>query len=755
MDTEQVIKLLSTGKTTEAVSLVKAQLCSTPEDPKTVYAMGLCELMTNNPQGAIPWLRQAYEHGHTDPACSTNLGVAYLQSDHPEEAKFYFLEALKKDPNANLARYNLGTLYISTQQAQAAATEFKNLVQRFPENTEYLCALADAKREAGQFEVAIALYNKVLTLTPTHHRALTNTIKLHLSGGLVEKAITLCEAALAQDPTYCDAHHYLGDCLAAREDYEAAMTAYADAYDLDKTNTELCCAIGNMWLQAKEMTEAASWYDAAIQIDADNYAAQCGLIHIIKEMGDIDQAISNITPLLASQPSNDTVLLTAADIYWEDGDADTAIAHLETLTKLKPHKTQAILKMGQILASSGKIDKAIEHYHRVLAQFPNNIAALCGLATGEKEKTAQAIIDRMLQLREASVLVDSARGQLSFGLTHYYDGKQDSARAAAYSRDANKYQWLTNSKIRWQYDPQTFEDHISALIDVFSPAYFENLANNGIGSADETPVFIVAMPRSGTTLTEQILARHSQVLGIGERGFATRSFNTYLNAPAFSGANKANTDDTPDQKMARAFSQLNPKTIAHFSQAYLTQLNRLREKSAGERSDGKASAANPIIRVVDKMPDNYSLLGWILTLFPKARIIHCHRDPRDVALSCWMTQFGAIPWANNTDHLIHRIEQYNRIMNHWREVIPDRFMELEYADLVREQESQSQALIKYLGLTWEPQCLKFYESDRLVRTASITQVRQPIHTKSVNKWQRYHPYLSDLITPLDPKPSAR
>jgi hypothetical protein len=155
-------------------------------------------------------------------------------------------------------------------------------------------------------------------------------------------------------------------------------------------------------------------------------------------------------------------------------------------------------------------------------------------------------------------------------------------------------------------------------------------------------------------------------------------------------------------------------------------------------------------RVVDKMPDNYSLLGWILTLFPNAKIIHCRRDPRDVALSCWMTQFGAIRWASHKEHLVHRIAQYQRLMAHWREVIPGKFIELDYEHLVANQEAESRRLIDGLGMEWEPECLSFYDSDRLVRTASITQVRQPIYNRSVAKWERYAPYLSDLFDPITP-----
>ena len=217
------------------------------------------------------------------------------------------------------------------------------------------------------------------------------------------------------------------------------------------------------------------------------------------------------------------------------------------------------------------------------------------------------------------------------------------------------------------------------------------------------------------------------MLGIGERNFAGQAFHGYTQpAGDYDIASLACLHD-PD-----------PETLAGLAGRYLERLDELKQKA------GKPE----VLRVVDKMPDNYSLLGWILTLFPNAKIIHCRRDPRAVALSCWMTQFSAIRWACKEEHLVERIRQYRRIMQHWREVIPGRFIELDYESLVASQEAESKRLIEWIGLGWDAGCLSFYESDRLIRTASITQVREPIYTRSVEKWKAYEPWLPELMQPL-------
>lgn len=236
------------------------------------------------------------------------------------------------------------------------------------------------------------------------------------------------------------------------------------------------------------------------------------------------------------------------------------------------------------------------------------------------------------------------------------------------------------------------------------------------------------MPRSGTTLTEQILARHPRVLGIGERNLASQAFQV-LSAQT----------DTADANDVDGFSierlqHLDHATLIPVAARYLEQLAALK------RSLDKTEAT----RVVDKMPDNYTLVGWITTLFPKAQIIRCRRDLRDVALSCWLTQFGKIQWASRWPDLLRRITCYQDLMQHWRSVLPRRFIDVDYEAMVADQETESRRLINWLGLEWDPACLEHYASDSLVRTASITQVRQPIYTSSVARWKAYLPWIPEL-----------
>lgn len=243
------------------------------------------------------------------------------------------------------------------------------------------------------------------------------------------------------------------------------------------------------------------------------------------------------------------------------------------------------------------------------------------------------------------------------------------------------------------------------------------------GSESERPVFIFGLPRSGTTLVEQVLASHSQVHGAGELRLGRDHFEAL-------GGGK-------EEQALATVATLDAETIRRLAQTHLEHLRAL---------DGTA------VRIVDKMPDNYLYLGVLAALFPRATFIHCRRDVRDVAVSCWMTQFRSISWANHPDHIAARFRDYGRLMQHWQGVLPVPLLEVRYEDMVADLEGQARRLIEACGLVWESACMHFHRTQRPVRTASVSQVRQPLYSRSVARWKHYtEPAgpLSSLITTLE------
>jgi hypothetical protein len=348
------------------------------------------------------------------------------------------------------------------------------------------------------------------------------------------------------------------------------------------------------------------------------------------------------------------------------------------------------------------------------------VAAYASLLTTLGGKTADEDIARAEELLSRPWMTDNRRASLHFGLAQTYDGRADWTQAAQHMVQANRLKSDHLNARDMGYDPAAYSSHVDRIIEAFGPAFFDRVRD--LGATSERPVFIVGLPRSGTTLTEQILASHRQVFGAGERPFASQAI---LRLPHVLGR-----QDDPLACIPHA----DGPALAALANWHLDQLRQL----DGGRAD----------RIVDKMPDNYHLLGFLAAVFPRARFIHCRRDVRDVALSCWITHFSQIRWAFDLEHIAHRVLQYQRIMSHWRQVLPVPLLEVNYEELTADQEGVSRRLVDWLGLEWDDACLNFHRTERLVRTASVAQVRQPIYRRSVARWKHYEAMLKPLLDRL-------
>lgn len=720
-----ILAALQSGKLDMAERMADQWLDKDPKNVDAQYLTGLVLLMKGDISDAIIWLEKAHHLSPQDEVIACNLGQAYFKNEEYAKAEPVLRAALALKKDYSEALYNLSCALLEGDKASEALKTINQLIQLVPNHANYMCAKADILRSLSQWPQALKQYHRANKQDNNLVRAHINISPILLHMGKAEEAKEHCDKAIELAPTEISARKHLGDVLVQMEELDDAMDAYADAFEIDPQSDALCIAIAQVWLEIGNFQEAGFWYQRAFEIDENNIKAKCGLAMLTKERGDNLSAIEMLEPLLEEEEDNIDVRLVLSDALWDEGDAEGAIEHLRVVLEKQPHRVATHAKIGQLLSSAGDIDEALKEYEIALSQQKNCVPALNGLATTERAKLDPKYVASMEKMLTRPGLKDGAKGSLNSGLAYFYDGSKENKKAAEHMLAANKSQWAFKSKRGWEYENEQQEKHISNLIEVFNKEFFVKV--KGWGVEDATPVFIVGMPRSGTTLTEQILARHANVLGIGERNFASQSFNAFVRPQQTS----------PDEDLS-CLNDLTRGRLRRIGKNYLAQLEEQKHKA--DLPDA--------LRVVDKMPDNYSLVGWIATLFPNAKIIHCNRDPRDVALSCWMTQFGSIRWACSTDHLVNRVKQYRRVMDHWRETIPDRFLELKYEDLVANQESESKRLIEWIGMDWDEDCLKFYESDRLVRTASITQVRQPIYNKSVAKWKAYEPFIPDLFDPI-------
>ena len=318
-------------------------------------------------------------------------------------------------------------------------------------------------------------------------------------------------------------------------------------------------------------------------------------------------------------------------------------------------------------------------------------------------------------------LTDAQRSLLHFGLAYVLDARGEYAEAAEHLDRGNSLQLSERHNCGWEYDPKEHELLVSRMIKVCTPDFFERV--RGFGLDSELPVFVVGLPRSGTTLVEQILASHSRVFGAGEIKLAA-------DAVVALGGQGAD--------VVEGLRQLDRQTARRLASGHLEALRALNHAA---------------LRIVDKIPENYLYLGVLANLFPQAKLIHCRRDLRDVAVSCWMTNFREVRWANDQQHIASRFHEYQRIMEHWRKVLPVPLLEVDYEETVADLEGVARKLVAWCGLAWEPACLEFHRAKRPVTTASAVQVRQPVFRTSVGRWKHYEQALASLFARLGKEPT--
>lgn len=719
---------LRTGRLQEAAAIADQLLSSNPNHHGALNLSGLIALNQGEKEQAVRLLHRAVKLKPREPIYQCNLGAAYHQSHRYNEAISACQKALKLRPNYPNALTTLASTYFAAEQYREALTTYEQAIAIAPEQALLHAYRADTLRELGRIHAAIEAYQQALNLSPDLPHAIGNFGLTLLAVGQPERALEYCRRAAESEAKNSQAWMNLGTVFRTLGQLEAAMDAYGKAYDLNPDSAMLCTLIGGIWQEVSELPQALTWYDKALAIEPDRLDSHCAFAGAILDLGDSATAITRYKEIIEQHSDYGEAYSGLSQALWEDGDAEEAVAVAYRAVELKPENAGLRAHLASILASAGDVESANAANRKALAVNPNCIPALVNLAQNLRGKLPPEDAQQMETLLEAKWAREGTQSALHFGLAHYYDGCKNYGQAATHAIAANKLHTAYKQERGWDYNPDDYAQYIDQLIAHFTPEFFQR--TQGMGNPSTAPVFIVGMPRSGTTLTEQILASHPQVFGAGERNFAGNCFNSL---PSLMGHPGSTT-------VWDCLQQLGQPQILHLADWHLAQLEQLLTKAGTEREN--------VQRIVDKMPDNYSLLGWIVTAFPNAKIIHCRRDVRDVAVSCWMTQFKSIRWAFDLTHIAERIQQYWRIMEHWRRVLPVPMLEIDYEETVDQQTAQTVRLLDFIGLEWDDACMQFHKTDRLVRTASVTQVRQPIYKRSVERWRSYEEALQPLLERL-------
>jgi len=492
----------------------------------------------------------------------------------------------------------------------------------------------------------------------------------------------------------------------------AAESLYRKVLDRVPDDVEALCNLGLLVSKNGRYIQAIELLQKAIAIEPQRSLFYVNLGSVLLQISRYDEAERAYLHCLELDANCIEAKKKLSHLYISRGQLDKAQELLDQA--IQRHKDSNLYSLKAInFMAAGKFDEAQQCYRRVLEDQPYNATALRMLVELKKCQQVDDDVEKMVALLDSPQTSVDDRIHLNFGLGKAFENVGDFDTAFEYFRQANQ---LKRSSL--QYDASQFDLFVEKSIETFNETFFRKYQNQGCD--DDTPIFIVGMPRSGSTLVEQILSRHPHVFAAGE-------LEDFRNVLFYSSA-AIDMAHYPDSA-----GKLDAGRIHTLATSYLEKLRWHSDKP----------------HVTDKMPRNFLFLGMIAVLFPRVKIIHCMRDPVATCLSCYQQSFGAGQFFSyDLVELGKYYLGYRKLMDHWHEMLPDRIYNIEYERLVQDQKVESRRLLAACGLEWDDRCLDFSRSERSVITASVQQVRKDIYTDSVKRWQTYRKHLRPLLEVL-------
>ncbi len=646
-----------------------------------------------------------------------HLGVLRLSQGHAEVAEALLRRAVAIAPDAAEALGNLAAALQAQGRHAEAAVQYERALRNRPDLLEARFGLAACQQATGQHDAAIDNYHAILAAAPAHPEAHYGLATLLASLGRTEEAMAAFRAALAADPDFAEASFGLGKLLARENALIDAIAYYRQALDVDPDYIEARAALGAALSRLDRDDEAMVEFHAVLAAQPDNPDAHSGIAVALERKLQHEDAMTHYRAALAANSEHVEAMAGMANALKNTGRHQEALTMARQVLAQRPNYAAAASLLGTILAELGEMEEALVLIRRAAALAPNRPDILYHAVLLSKVQPDDGTIEA---LQAALTLADSftRREQclLYFALAKAYDDVGERERGFTHLLRGNAIK-----RSETPYDEAAALAGMARIAKVFTPALLA--ARQGMGDPSTLPVFIVGMPRSGTTLVEQILASHAEVFGAGERTELPHSVRRL----------------TAERTGASAF----PEVV-------LTLSGEALRRMGGDYVTALRPLAPDATRVIDKMPGNFLHLGLIRLILPNSRIIHVRRDPVDTCLSCFSKLFArAQPFAYELGELGRYYRAYERLMAHWRMVLPaDILLEVEYEALVDDFEPQARRIVAHCGLPWDPACLEFHKTTRAVHTASVVQVRQPIYRSAIGRWRPDAALLQPLLDAL-------
>jgi tetratricopeptide (TPR) repeat protein len=715
------IEMHRSGQLGPASQLYQKVLARENEHSEALHLLGALHLQQGNNARAVELIGRAVALRPSSHIFHANLAEAYRASGDFERAAGCCRTALAIWRNYPEALCNLGAALQGLGKHAESEVALTNALALRPDFAVAHNNLGIALRELGRRDEALEHFKKAAALEPWFAAAHTNLGQTLLDRGQAEEALPHSQEAVRLEPNTAALHHNLGNVLRVLERFTEAKASYLEALRLNPDLRLSNAHLGLVLHRLGHPADALVWLKKAVELEPHNPEFWQWLAELHDDLEEPGDSILCWEHVVALDPDRAGAHLSLGWALQEEGRIGEAHDQFRIAIQLQPNSGTAYLNLGGLQEELGEMVEAEESFRTALRLQPQFALPHARLATLLRGQLPDADLRGIEQRLSDENLADGPRARLLFALAHALDGRGDHARAAECAYHANAMaRALNRGREDKDYRPADHDRFIDGLLRAFDRNLFARLAATGLET--RRPVFVFGLPRSGTTLVEQILASHSQVHGAGELRLAGQSFEAI---PGLLDRPGPPRDCIP---------QLDGEAIRRLGELHLERLDAF---------DG-----GRLPRIVDKMPDNYMYIGLLSLMFPHATFIHCRRDLRDVAVSCWMTDFRSIRWANDLEHIASRFGRYHQLMMHWRAVRPVPIEEVDYEDTVTDLEAVARRLVSSCGLEWEPACLEFHRTERPVRTASVAQVRQPVYQRSVARWKNYEPSLAELFAAL-------
>ncbi len=710
----------SQGKLEKAEDAYRRILQIDPDQAHALHLLGVIAHQAGQPAAAIQLISRAISIDSEIADFHNNIGEAYRVLGRNEEAIGHYRRVLSLEPVNPGAACNMGSALFADGRIREAVDAFKKALGFKPDFAEAKAKLGaalirlpkdDPDRDVDR---GIALLRDGIHVNPNFVEGYVNLANAMAEREDYEEAVRLYREALERDPNDVGAHFNLGAVLLRMNEIVDGVAEIDQALGLAPEDVDLVVKAGEALQEVGRTRAVILCYRKAVELAPDRIDLQERLGDVLDDAGRKRAALTCYENVLKRQPTRTDIRTKAGKVLITQTMPAKALEHFERVREEEPDDPQVLIHIGRCLQRLGRFAEAAAKFRQAHEMMPNNPGPFYNLVQDKEYRLSPQDLEKL-----AAIAADESAGN-GPRTTAYFTLGDSFHQMAAYDAAFQNFA-AGNALVHAEQDADInqLKHLLAAETAVFDAPFFEERWAHGDDS--DRPVFVVGVPRSGTTLTEQILARHPDIAGAGELNDIS-NIQTFLNIEIGT--------KTAYPGCAREMDSAATRRIAH------QYLERLDETDPNTR------------RVVDKMPGNFIHLGLIGLLFPNAKVIHLQRDPIDTCVSCYFQLFQrGMSYVWDLEELGKHYRCYLEFMAHWHTVRPVEILDIRYEELVAEPERVARQMIDFVGLDWDDRCLE-RNPDAAIVTASLWQARQPVYTTSVQGWKRYEKHLGPLIEAL-------